>query len=92
MKVKEYEYLPRFYVPSENLIVEFKTEKAYEDEIDLNIAKMEACVHAGYNSILLIYEKGVCEQYWLKKMIDGKLKTERYVRAAPNNYYSFIYS
>jgi hypothetical protein len=47
-------YHPDFYLPKYNLIVEIKSDYIYNREVDVNLAKQEACLNQGYNFIFII--------------------------------------
>jgi len=47
-------YYPDFYIKSENLIIEVKSEWTYSKHIDRNLAKQKACLAQGLNFKFLI--------------------------------------
>jgi very-short-patch-repair endonuclease len=49
-----FKYIPDFYIPKHNLIVEIKSRWTYDLHIDKNIAKENACKKLGYNFIFII--------------------------------------
>jgi len=46
---KNRDYYPDLYIPSENLIIEVKSDYSMELDYDKNIAKKESCISKGYN-------------------------------------------
>ncbi len=54
-------YFPDIYIPSENRLIEVKSPYTYKKDLDMNYAKWEAAVNAGFNFYVYIYSgKGVC--------------------------------
>lgn len=51
---KTHKYYPDFYIEDLNLIVEIKSTHWYNKWLDMNIAKQEATIAAGYNFIFII--------------------------------------
>ena len=47
-------YYPDFYLPDFNLIVEIKSTKWYEENLNINLAKKEQCLNNNYNFIFII--------------------------------------
>lgn len=51
---KDKVYFPDFYIPSHNLICEIKSEYYYNKDLDLNLAKKDACLLQGYSFLFII--------------------------------------
>lgn len=51
---KPRKYLPDFYIPSKNLIVEVKSEYTYLRGLEINLMKKEACKRLGYRFIFMV--------------------------------------
>ena len=54
---KDRRYYPDFYIPSENCIIEVKSQYTFEKDKEKNFAKAAACVELGYNYQIRIYNK-----------------------------------
>jgi hypothetical protein len=52
---KDKYYFPDIYIPSENKIVEVKSDYTYNNNLDINTLKKEACERAGYIYEFWIY-------------------------------------
>lgn len=50
----EHIYFPDFYFEKLNLIIEIKSSKWYQEHLDKNLAKQNACREQGYNFIFII--------------------------------------
>lgn len=48
-------YYPDFYIKSQNMIVEVKSEYTFNNNKEINILKKDACIKLGYNYKFLIY-------------------------------------
>jgi len=51
---KEHIYFPDFYFEPLNLIIEIKSKKWYDENLEKNLAKQKSCQEQGYNFIFLI--------------------------------------
>lgn len=47
-------YIPDFYIPELNLIIEIKSKYYYYKKYDLNIRKQQECLNNGYNFMFII--------------------------------------
>lgn len=50
-------YYPDLYIENQNLLIEIKCEYTYNDMLDLNIAKREASIKAGFNYKTIIFDR-----------------------------------
>jgi len=50
-------YFPDFYISSENILREVKSDYTLIRDWDKNVAKFKACVAAGYTLILVVYDR-----------------------------------
>lgn len=54
---KTHKYYPDFYIDDLNLMVEIKSSRWYDKCLEMNLAKQEATLAAGYNFIFIINKK-----------------------------------
>jgi len=54
MNNKTYKYIPDFYIPSHNLIIEIKSQWTFDKWKEKNLAKEQACIKQGYNFMFII--------------------------------------
>ncbi len=54
---KRRRYYPDIFIPSQNRIIEVKSEYIFELHREMNIAKAEACLEAGYNYEFRFYDR-----------------------------------
>jgi len=53
---KKHKYYPDFYIPTENKIVEVKSTWTMKRDLEINSLKQKACIEAGYNFDLYVYD------------------------------------
>lgn len=56
---KNHRYYPDIYIPRDNLLIEVKSEWTYrgkEEWYFTNLLKKQACIDAGYNYQLMLYD------------------------------------
>lgn len=64
-----HKYIPDFWIPDRNLIVEIKSKYTFEQNYQINILKAMACVDAGYDFETWIYNrKGILEHVLTKSV------------------------
>lgn len=50
-------YYPDLYIPSENIVIEVKSDFTLEKEYEQNMKKFEACVELGYKLLVYVFNK-----------------------------------
>ncbi|MEM4260988.1 MAG: hypothetical protein QXG00_07140 [Candidatus Woesearchaeota archaeon] len=50
-------YYPDIFIRSKNMLIEVKSTYSYMKEMDKNLAKQNSCKRAGYNHIIIIWDK-----------------------------------
>lgn len=58
-KSKHRKYFPDIYIPSDDMLIEVKSDYTYEKDLEKNLAKQQACLDAGYNfKFIIMNNKG----------------------------------
>nr|QZX43902.1 Vsr/MutH/archaeal HJR family endonuclease [Marseillevirus sp.]WNL50489.1 VsrMutH archaeal HJR family endonuclease [Marseillevirus sp.] len=74
---KTRKYLPDFFIPSENLFIEVKSDHTFSRTKALERktrAKLEACNELGYNTRLVVYKSRSSKDFSLFEEKEGRLR------------------
>lgn len=66
---KIHRYIPDFWVPIRNLIIEIKSKYTFEKNHSINILKAIACIEAGYDFETWIYNRKGTLEHVLNKTV-----------------------
>lgn len=66
---QNHRYIPDFWIPKRNLIIEIKSKYTFEKNQVVNILKAVACIEAGYDFQVWIYNRKGTLEHILKKSV-----------------------